>query len=232
MMSLFPTGMDRSARAALLMEAGGLGYAALMTSLLASTGAGGAVVIAFMLVLPVMLSLWTVMALLVASGDWDPQTAFVPSALAGVLGVEAIYLPLALVGPPGGGGGQLFSVAEGQALALLLGLAWGTGVGAALPHVCAETIRLDHILVATAAGALGALTLPAVWAALLGARAAGILPVAQASPAMASLVGLLGLPAAYACGTLVALVYARFSARDADRPGARGSGIDRLYDAR
>ncbi|HXK33915.1 MAG TPA: hypothetical protein VNM91_07905, partial [Dehalococcoidia bacterium] len=95
---MFSFELEHNARLAALMIVGQLVYAAVLVGLLAGSGAGGAVVTAFMVALPVIMSLWSAMALLVASGDWDTPAALKPAALTGVLTVEAMFAPLAIFG--------------------------------------------------------------------------------------------------------------------------------------
>ncbi|HWQ28255.1 MAG TPA: hypothetical protein VNN12_04450 [Dehalococcoidia bacterium] len=216
--------LEHNARLAALMIAGELAYAALLVGLLAGSGAEGAVVTAFLAALPVMMSLWSAMALLAASGDWDTPAALKPAALTGVLAAEAAFVPLVVFGPPGDDPSGLFSLAQGQVLAVALGLGWGTAVAAALPFTTGERIRFDQIAVTALAGLAGALAVPAAWALLLAARVHDALAFRGGDVIEAVVTGAVALPVAFLCGRVSGLAHSRIRP---ERPG-----VSRIYDAR
>jgi hypothetical protein len=216
--------LEHNARLAVLMIAGQLIYAATLAGLLAGSGAQGAVVTAFIAALPLMMSVWSAMALLVASGDWTTAAALRPAALTGVLAAEAAFLPLAIFGPPGDDPPGFFPVVQAHIAAVALGLAWGTAVAAALPFTAGDRIRFEHIGVTAAAGLAGALAVPAAWAVLLATRVQQALSFRGGDIAEAVLTGVVALPVAFLCGRVMGLAHSRL------RP--ERSDVSRIYDAR
>lgn len=216
--------LEHNARLAALMIAGEVAYAGVLVGLLAGSGAEGAIVTAFIAALPVMMSVWSAMALLVASGDWDTPAALRAAALTGVLAVEAAFLPLAIFGPARGDPSGIFSIAQGQILAVALGLAWGVAVAAALPFTTGDRIRIEHIAVTALAGLAGALAVPAAWTLLLAARVHDALSFRGGDIVEAVVTGALALPVAFLCGRVMGLAHSRFRP---ERPD-----LSRIYDAR
>lgn len=221
---MVPFELEHNARLALLMIAGELAYAALLVGLLAASGAQGGVVTAFIAALPAMMSVWSAMALLVASGDWDTPAALKPAALTGVLAAESIAIPLTVFGPPGHDPSGIVSAAQAHVLAVVAGLTWGTAVAAALPFTTGERIRLDHMLVTAVAGLAGMLALPAVWTVLLAARLHDLLSFRGGDVIEAGIAGAVALPMAFLCGRVMGLAHIRLRR---ERPD-----VSRIYDAR
>lgn len=217
--------LEHNARLALLMVAGELAYAALLVGLLAGTGASGTIVTAFMVAMPVMMSVWSAMALLIASGDWDTPAALRPAILSAVLGLEALFLPLAILGPPVETTADLFSAPQGQIAVVVLGTAWGVAVAAALPFTTGDRIRLEHIVVTALAGIAGVLVVPVAWVALLALRLREALAFGGGYLVEAAFTAALALPAAYLCGRVFGLAAYRLLERE--RPLA-----SRISDAR
>ncbi|HXF51296.1 MAG TPA: hypothetical protein VNM43_06410 [Dehalococcoidia bacterium] len=220
---MFSFELEHNARLAALMIVGQLVYAAVLVGLLAGSGAGGAVVTAFMVALPVIMSLWSAMALLVASGDWDTPAALKPAALTGVLAVEAMFAPLAIFGGSVVDTPGPLSFAEGQLLAVALGAAWGTAVAGALPFTTGERIRPHHIVMTGLAGLAGALAVPAAWTLLVAARLHAAFAFAGGGLLEAAATGAVALPAAFLCGRVMGLAQSRIRP---ERP------VSRIYDAR
>lgn len=220
---MFSFELEHNARLAALMIAGQLVYAAVLVGLLAGSGAGGAVVTAFMVALPVLMSLWSAMALLVASGDWDTPAALKPAILTGVLAVEAMFGPMTVFGASAIDAAGPLSFAQGQLLALALGAAWGAAVAGVLPFTTGERIRLHHIAMTGLAGLAGALTVPAAWTLLVAARLHAAFSFPGVGLLEAAVTAAFALPAALLCGRVIGLAQSRV------RPE---SPVSRIYDAR